>query len=203
MWDGIPTGGLQKSCVLHWQHWNWCRHELDHEPYGRPGCAEQRKVDWGKKNICQFVWLNPQIVLFCDWLQTLLPLWCCQAVALALEPHPQRVCQRITWQRSSPWASVETRQPKHFAPRLESNSLDFLGLSTGKRRHTLKWSCSCQALRFQIYSLAECNIYLNSAGFVAKCLPCDWKILSSILSPVTVEMQPQGNSNHSVCVHSG
>lgn len=52
MWDGIPAGGLQKSGVLHWQHWNWCRHELDHEPYGRRGCAEQLKVDCEKnKNL--------------------------------------------------------------------------------------------------------------------------------------------------------
>lgn len=107
------------------------------------------------------------MVVSCDWLQTLLPLWCCQAVALALEPHPQRVCRRITWQPSSPWASVETRQPKHFAPRLESHSLDFLGLSTGKRRHRLNWPCFSKAFRFQFYSVAECSIHLNSTGWVA------------------------------------
>lgn len=153
MRDGIPAGGLQKSRVLHWQHWNRFRHELDHDPYGRLGCAEQRKVDWKKKKIlCQFARLNPRVLLLCDWLQISLPLWCCQAVALALEPHPQRVCQRITWQPLSPWASVETRQPKHFAPRLESNSLDFSRfLSTTKTQHTLNRLCIRQALKPQIY----------------------------------------------------
>lgn len=105
-----------------------------------------------KKILCQFARLNPRVLLLCDWLQISLPLWCCQAVALALEPHPQRVCQRITWQPSSPWASVETRQPKHFAPRLESNSLDFSRfLSTTETQHTLNWLCFRQAFKPQIY----------------------------------------------------
>lgn len=35
MWNGISTGSLQESGLLHWEHWNWCCHELDHEPHGR------------------------------------------------------------------------------------------------------------------------------------------------------------------------
>lgn len=45
MWDGIPTGGLQESGVLHREHWNWCCHELDHGPYGWSRWAEW----WRKK----------------------------------------------------------------------------------------------------------------------------------------------------------
>lgn len=45
MWDGIPTGGLQESSVLHWEHWNWCCHELDHGPYGGSRWGKLWKID--------------------------------------------------------------------------------------------------------------------------------------------------------------
>lgn len=135
VWNGIPTGGLQKSGVLHWQHWNRCCHELDHEPYGRPWCVEQREV-CQKENPLSGCLAHSSCSSLCDWLQISLPLWCCQAVALALGPRPQRASLRSTWQPSSPWASVETRQPKHLEPRLESNSLDFAPLVTRRKPAT-------------------------------------------------------------------
>lgn len=115
MWNGIPTRGLQESGVLHGEHWNWCCHELDHEPHGWSRCVDQQ---WFAKNQT----ISPWLLLFTssftsDWLQTFLPPWCCLAAALDLEPHPQRACLRSTWRPSSLWASAETRQPKHFEQR--------------------------------------------------------------------------------------
>lgn len=121
MWNGIPTGGLQKSGVLHWEHWNRCCHELDHGPHGWPRCAEQQ--DLSRKQVssrcdCSFNSCSPPF----DWLQTSQPPWCCQAAALAPGPHPQRASPRSIWQPSSPWVSAETKQPKHCELRWESNS---------------------------------------------------------------------------------
>lgn len=129
MWNGIPTGGLQESGLLHWEHWNRCCHELDHEPHGWPRCAR-----WWESIIKRILNLVTQSLccLLSDWLQTSQPPWCCPAAALVLGPHPQRASLRSTWQPLYPWASAETRQPKHFEPRLESDSVqirDFTYLS--------------------------------------------------------------------------
>lgn len=67
--------------------------------------------------------LTLRVLLFSDWLQTSRPPWFCQAAAPAPGLHPQRASPRSTWQPLSPWASAETRQPKHFEQRLESNSI--------------------------------------------------------------------------------
>lgn len=57
MWNGVPSRGLPESSVLHWQHWNWCCHELDNEPYGRPRCAELWELAWKRNNqsVCLFL----------------------------------------------------------------------------------------------------------------------------------------------------
>lgn len=61
-----------------------------------------------------FVFLSP------GCLQTFRLRLCCQAVVLDLEPLPQKASLRNIWQRSSPWASVEIRQPKRSEQRLVS-----------------------------------------------------------------------------------
>lgn len=61
MWDGIPSGGLQESGVLHWEHWHWLFHELDHEPHGWPRCAEQCDLQESKSSI---IWPLPAHLIF-------------------------------------------------------------------------------------------------------------------------------------------
>lgn len=90
--------------------------------------------------------------LLSDWLQTSQPPWCCQAAALAPGPLPQRASLRSTWQPSSPWASAETRQPKHFEPRLESNSVQLemgiwlISQATGLKVELCQYRHSCPLL---------------------------------------------------------
>lgn len=122
MWNGIPPGGLQEGGVLYWEHWNWCCHELDHGPYGWPRCTERCKFTIKKNTISSDCYLHSSTLS--DWLQISQPPWCCQAAALAPGPHPRRASPKSTWQLSSPWVSAETRQPKHFEPRLESLQSD-------------------------------------------------------------------------------
>lgn len=123
MWNGIPTGGLQESGVLHREHWNRCCHELDHEPHGWSRCVDSSDLsgskDWSVSPL-RSVFMSSS----CDHLQTFLPPWCCRAAALDLEPRPQRAYLRSTWRPSSPWASAETRRPKHFEQRSESDYVD-------------------------------------------------------------------------------
>lgn len=142
MWNGIPTGGLQESGVLHWEHWNRCCHELDHGPYGWPRCAEQWNIYQKEKPKTSYCSAHSSCSPLSDWLQISQPLWCCQAAALALGPHPQRASLRSTWQLLSPWASAETRQPKHFEPRLESNSVQFELVFTNLAFHLSKVKCA-------------------------------------------------------------
>lgn len=123
MWNGIPAGGLQESGVLHWEHWNRCCHELDNEPYGWPRCAEQREFTRRQLINQSDCSSHSSRSPLSHWLQISRPPWCCQAAVPAPGPLPQRASPRSTWQPSSPWASAETRQPKHFEPRLESNSV--------------------------------------------------------------------------------
>lgn len=58
--------------------------------------------------------------LHCCLVQISQHRWCCRAAVLVLGPLQQRAFLKSTWKRSSPWASVETRQPKHFEPRWDS-----------------------------------------------------------------------------------
>lgn len=65
MWDGIPTGGLQESSVLHWEHWNWCCHELDHGPYGGSRWGKLWKIDRRTRHS----WLLCSLIMFSSvWL---------------------------------------------------------------------------------------------------------------------------------------
>ena len=122
MWNGIPTGGLQESCILHWEYWNRCGHELDHGPYGWPRCAELQ--GFTKRKVINQSDCSSHVLFLSDWLQTSPPLWYCRAAAPAPGPRPQRASPRSTWQPSSPWALAETRQPKHSEPRWESFQLE-------------------------------------------------------------------------------
>lgn len=90
--------------------------------------------------------LTLYVLLLSDWLQTSRPPWCCQAAAPAPGPHPLKVSLRSTWQPSSAWASAETRQPKHFEPRLESNSVQLeISRATSLKVELCQYrhSCSC------------------------------------------------------------
>ena len=165
MWNGIPTGGLQESGVLHWEHWNRCCHELDHEPYGWPRCAEQREFT-RKQMINQSDCPNHSSCSpLSDWLQTSQPPWCCQAAAPAPGPRPQRAFPRSTWQPSFPWASAETRQPKHFEPRSES---DCFQLETGILSKSRTVPAQTQLLPFRsdsnVAKFLSCLETLTSVG---------------------------------------
>ena len=121
MWNGIPAGSLQESGLLYWEHWNWCCHKLDHEPYGRPRWNWRNTLECNRDiRDVKKPPLDSLLASLCVLVQISQPRWCCRAAVLVPGPLQQRAFLRNTWRLSSPWASVETRQPKHFGPRLES-----------------------------------------------------------------------------------